>query len=295
MAYQENILNRYLVSRVKGVPTSDGAGVKLTRIIGSPQLNMLDPFLLLDRFESDQPQDYIAGFPEHPHRGFETVTYLLKGRMRHIDSEGHEGVVEPGGVQWMTAGKGILHSEMLEQDKGLLKGFQLWVNLPASAKMTEPAYQEFAPASTPIEHREDGTQVRVISGQTDQGTNGAINNDYVDPTYMDISLPAESNFIQTLPEVHNAFVYVIEGEIKIEGKSASAQVDESGSDYVLSKSLGVLSKGERLTIKSGPRGARFLLIAGQPLNEPVARGGPFVMNTRAEVIQAFNDFNRGEF
>ncbi len=287
--------NRYLLDRFKGVPSSDGAGVKLTRIIGSRQLNMLDPFLLLDCFESDQPQDYLAGFPEHPHRGFETVTYLLNGRMRHKDSAGHEGVVEPGGVQWMTAGKGILHSEMPEQDKGLLKGFQLWVNLPASLKMTEPAYQEFPPASTPLERREDGTQIRVISGQTDQGTKGAVNNDYVDPTYMDISLHAESNFFQTLPEVHNAFVYVIEGEIKIEGQSANAQVNERGSDYVLSNELGVLSKGKRLTIKSGPIGARFLLLAGQPLNEPVARAGPFVMNTRAEVFQAFDDFSRGTF
>lgn len=290
---QERTTHRYLVDRVKGVPTSDGAGVKLTRIIGSPQLNMFDPFLLLDCFESDQPQDYLAGFPEHPHRGFETVTYLLNGRMRHKDNAGHEGVVEPGGVQWMTAGKGILHSEMPEQEEGLLKGFQLWVNLPASAKMTEPLYQEFPPESTPLEHREDGTLIRVIAGKTDQGTVGAVRNDYVDPVYMDISLPANTNFMQALPETHNAFVYVIEGEI--ECKNACEQSGDNVSHYVQKNELGVLSKGGCLTVKGGLAGARFLLLAGLPLNEPVARGGPFVMNTRAEVLQAFKDFSQGTF
>ena len=157
-----------------GIPASDGDGVRLTRIIGSPQLNMLDPFLLLDTFESDQPQDYIGGFPSHPHRGFETVTYLLAGRMRHKDNAGNEGVIEPGGVQWMTAGRGIVHSEMPEQENGLLKGFQLWVNLPASHKMSEPGYQEFPPAGVPLERRQDGTRVRVISGRTSEGTEGPV-------------------------------------------------------------------------------------------------------------------------
>jgi redox-sensitive bicupin YhaK (pirin superfamily) len=283
------------LDRFKGVPTSDGAGVKLTRIIGSPQLSMLDPFLLLDCFESDQPQDYLAGFPEHPHRGFETVTYLLNGRMRHKDSAGHEGIVEPGGVQWMTAGKGILHSEMPEQTEGLLKGFQLWVNLPASAKMTEPAYQEFPPESTPLEYREDGTLIRVISGQTDQGTIGAVRNDYVDPTYMDISLPEGSSFLQSLPENHNAFVYVIEGELRIDGKIESYETGESGKHSVLAGELGILSKGRHLTITSGLGGTRFLLISGLPLNEPIVRAGPFVMNTRTEILQAFDDFSRNSF
>ena len=287
--------NRYLLDRFKGVPTSDGAGVKLTRIIGSPQLNILDPFLLLDCFESDQSEDYIAGFPEHPHRGFETVTYLLNGRMRHKDSAGHEGVVEPGGVQWMTAGKGILHSEMPEQEEGLLKGFQLWVNLPASAKMTKPAYQEFPPESTPLEHREDGSVIRVISGQTDRGIIGAVRNDYINPTYMDICLPADTSFLQTLPENHNAFVYVIEGELRIERKTQNKVSDEINGSCVLTGELGVLSKGQRLTITSGPTGVRFLLLAGLPLNEPVVRAGPFVMNTRTEILQAFEDFNHGKF
>lgn len=287
--------NRYLLGCFKGVPTSDGAGVKLTRIIGSPQLNMLDPFLLLDCFESDQAEDYIAGFPEHPHRGFETVTYLLNGRMRHKDSAGHEGVIEPGGVQWMTAGKGILHSEMPEQKEDLLKGFQLWVNLPASAKMTSPKYQEFPPESTPLEHQEDGSLIRVISGQTDRGTIGAVRNDYINPTYMDISLPADAGFLQALPENHNAFVYVIEGELEVDRKGQDNTSDEVSSSCVLTGELGVLSKGSRLSITSGSSGVRFLLLAGLPLNEPVVRAGPFVMNTRAEILQAFDDFSRGNF
>src|SRR5210317_415529 len=167
---------REVVTTTPGVPATDGDGVRMTRIIGSQELNMLDPFLLLDAFESDQPQDYIGGFPSHPHRGFETVTYLLAGRMRHKDSAGNEGVIEPGGVQWMTAGKGIIHSEMPEQEDGLLMGFQLWVNLPASAKMSTPAYQEFPPQGVPLEQRDNGTRIRVISGTTSEGTRGPIQN-----------------------------------------------------------------------------------------------------------------------
>jgi len=191
-----NSTSRELLTVTSGQATTDGDGVKMTRIIGSQELNMLDPFLLLDAFESDQPQDYIGGFPSHPHRGFETVTYLLAGRMRHKDSAGNEGVIEPGGVQWMTAGRGIVHSEMPEQENGLLMGFQLWVNLPARAKMSEPGYQEFPPSETPLEQREDGTEIRVISGVTSQGTAGVVNNDFVKPTYMDISLPAGNTFEQ---------------------------------------------------------------------------------------------------
>lgn len=181
--------NRELISVYKGMATSDGAGVKLTRIIGSPRLNMLDPFLLLDCFESDQAQDYIGGFPEHPHRGFETVTYLLNGRMRHKDNAGNEGVIEPGGVQWMTAGRGITHSEMPEQENGLLQGFQLWVNLPRAEKMTAPHYQEFNASAIAVEALADGGQVRVIAGKTDLGTTGPVVNNYVSPIYMDVTLP----------------------------------------------------------------------------------------------------------
>ncbi|MDP6969727.1 MAG: pirin family protein [Gammaproteobacteria bacterium] len=283
---------RSLLQQFSGVATADGDGVKLTRIIGSPQLNMLDPFLLLDCFESDAAQDYIGGFPTHPHRGFETVTYLLNGRMRHKDSAGHEGVIESGGVQWMTAARGILHSEMPEQEEGLMKGFQLWVNLPARAKMNDPAYQEYPPQSTPLEHRSDGTEIRVIAGQTNQGTLGPVVNEYTFPTYMDISLPANTEFQQTLPAQHNAFIYVIGGGVSALGEDTSV----TGHRHIISgKELGVLSKGEQVAVISGDRGGRFLLIAGRPLNEPVARGGPFVMNTREEVMQAFTDFNNGLF
>ncbi|MFT2098148.1 pirin family protein [Marinomonas sp. 2405UD66-6] len=280
--------NRSLVQHYPGIKAFDGAGVKLTRILGSPQIDMLDPFLLLDCFESDEPNDYLGGFPTHPHRGFETVTYLLNGRMKHKDSVGNEGVIEAGGVQWMTAGKGILHSEMPEQEEGLLKGFQLWVNLPASAKMIEPAYQEYSPETTPIERHENGTEIRVIAGETNQGTFGPVVNHYTSPTYMDIRLPAHADFEQKLPMDHNAFLYVIEGDVNLS--------DAQGDTRTLNtRQLGVLTKGDQVSLKSGNDGAQFLLIAGQPLNEPVARGGPFVMNTKAEILQAFNDFNRGDF
>jgi redox-sensitive bicupin YhaK (pirin superfamily) len=278
------ISTRELVMTTPGTAASDGDGVKLTRIIGSPQLNMLDPFLLLDCFESDEAQDYIGGFPTHPHRGFETVTYLLDGRMRHKDSKGNEGVIEPGGVQWMTAGKGILHSEMPEQTNGLLKGFQLWVNLPKAAKMIEPGYQEFEPSLMPVEHRADGIEIRVISGKTNQGTVGPVVNDYTKPTFMDIKLPAGVEFEQALPAGHNAFTYVIEGTLSVGEKAQK----------VSGKTLGVLGQGEQLSVSSDTT-VRFLLVAGQPLNEPVTRGGPFVMNTREEINQAFDDFRRGQF
>ena len=295
MTHSQTQTYRHLVRRLEGVVTSDGAGVKLTRIIGSKQLDMLDPFLLLDCFESDQPEDYIGGFPEHPHRGFETVTYLLQGRMRHKDSAGNEGVIKPGGVQWMTAGKGIVHSEMPEQQQGLLKGFQLWVNLPASAKMTEPVYQEFPAASTPVERQKDGAVVRVIAGQTEQGTTGPVCNTYTHPTYMDITLPAHCSFYQTLAPSHNAFVYVIDHSIQIEGSDKDNKQDGLTNEPVLANQLGILSQGAHLRVTSGAQGARFLLVAGKPLHEPVVRGGPFVMTTKQEVMQAFSDFHKGNF
>jgi len=277
-------MSRELLVTTAGVAATDGDGVKMTRIIGSHELNTLDPFLLLDSFESDQPDDYIGGFPSHPHRGFETVTYLLAGRMRHKDSAGNEGVIEPGGVQWMTAGKGIVHSEMPEQDNGLLMGFQLWVNLPASAKMSEPAYQEFAPASVPLEQRDNGTLVRVISGTTSKGTRGPIENNFVHPTYMDVTLPAGENFEQVVGTSDNAFIFVIEGELTVGHARQALRYRE----------LGILGEGDQITVTAGAA-ARFLLVAGQPLNEPIARGGPFVMNTKAEVMQAFTDYQSGQF
>ena len=285
--------NRTVIQQLPGMPTSDGAGVKLTRIIGTPHLDMLDPFLMLDCFESDDADDYVAGFPTHPHRGFETVTYLLNGRMRHKDNAGNEGVIEPGGVQWMTAGKGILHSEMPEQQEGLLKGFQLWVNLPAKAKMSEPGYQEFLPESTPLEQRDNGIEIRVIAGETNQGTVGPVINAHTYPTYMDVSLPANTTFDQTLVNEHNAFIYVIEGEVSVQDSTSSAQ--GKANNIVKAKNLAVLSKGDIVTVSSNINGARFLLIAGKPLNEPVARMGPFVMNTQTEIRQAVEDFHSGKF
>jgi len=266
----------------QGMRASDGDGVQLTRIIGTPYLDMLDPFLLLDAFGSDQPQDYIGGFPPHPHRGFETVTYMLAGKMRHKDSSGNEGVIETGGVQWMTAGKGIIHSEMPEQEDGLLAGFQLWVNLPAAHKMIAPKYQEKNDADIPVEKRDDGTSIKVIAGVTSKGTKGIIENDFVDPTYWDIHLASASQIEEAIRMNHNAFIYLIDGSI---------QVGES-KKQVAKGQLAILDKGDNVRV-SASEDSRFLLIAGQPLGEPVARGGPFVMNTRAEVNQAFLDYQAG--
>lgn len=275
---------RELTSITSGLPTTDGDGVKMTRLIGTPELNMLDPFLLLDAFESDQPQDYIGGFPSHPHRGFETVTYLLAGRMRHKDSAGHEGVIEAGGVQWMTAAKGIVHSEMPEQENGLLQGFQLWLNLPKSEKMNDPAYQEFSVNDIPVDRLENGSEIRVISGQTNQGTKGPVINNYVNPIYMDITLPAGQQFEQTLNSSDNAFIYVIEGLLSV-GELQKTMTN---------REMGILGNGDQVSV-TAKETSRFLLIAAQPLNEPVARGGPFVMNTKAEVLQAFEDFQNNRF
>ena len=275
---------RELVTTTPGMPATDGDGVKMTRIIGSQELNMLDPFLLLDAFESDQPQDYIGGFPSHPHRGFETVTYLLAGRMRHKDSAGNEGVIEPGGVQWMTAGKGIVHSEMPEQENGLLMGFQLWVNLPARAKMSEPGYQEFPPSETPLEVHGDGTKIRVIAGMSNHGTAGVVKNNYVNPTYLDVTLPAGRSFEQAVSAADNTFLFVIDGELDI---------GEQGTSLGR-RTLGVLGEGDKVKASTSS-GARFLLVSALPLNEPVARGGPFVMNKKEEIMQAFDDYKHNRF
>jgi len=276
---------RELNSMTPGVPATDGDGVKMTRVIGSQELNMLDPFLLLDAFESDQPQDYIGGFPSHPHRGFETVTYLLAGRMRHKDNAGNKGVIEPGGVQWMTAGKGIVHSEMPEQKNGLLMGFQLWVNLPARAKMSEPGYQEFPPSQTPLEVRSNGTEIRVIAGITTEGTVGVVKNQFVHPTYLDVSLPAGQSFEQSVNAADNTFLFVIEGDLDVGVQGASLG----------RRMLGILGDGEWVRVQASVKPARFLLVSAQPLNEPVARGGPFVMNTKDEIMQAFDDYKHNRF
>ncbi|MEM8642265.1 MAG: pirin family protein [Cyanobacteria bacterium P01_G01_bin.54] len=264
-----------------GIPAADGAGVRLTRFVGTAALPILDPFLLLDRMHSDQPQDYLAGFPNHPHRGFETVTYMLAGNMRHEDNKGHQGVIAPGGVQWMTAGRGIVHSEMPEQTDGLLWGFQLWLNLPAAQKMTAPKYQEFDASEIPEELR-DGVTVRVIAGQTHQGTLGPIQPAATEVLYWDLILDAGQTFREPLPTGHNAFLVVYAGQVRI------------GGEEISTGKLAVLGAGDRLELGS-ETGGRALLIAGKPLNEPVAHGGPFVMNTRAEVLQAQRDFLAGRF
>jgi redox-sensitive bicupin YhaK (pirin superfamily) len=276
------ISQRKVARVINGMPTSDGDGVELVRVIGQPALMELDPFLLLDAFRSDNPNDYIGGFPSHPHRGFETVTYLLNGRMRHKDNAGNEGVITPGGVQWMTAGKGIIHSEMPEQENGLLEGFQLWINLPASHKMREPAYQEHDANNIPIESRQ-GTSIRVITGNTSQGTQGPVSQPLTKPLYLDVTLNSDTEFRETLPKLHNAFIYVVKGSLALD------------EDRLTVDQLAVLGKGDQVNLRSEQQGVRFLLIAGKPLGEAIARSGPFVMNTQAELKQAFIDYQSGRF
>ena len=276
---------------VKGMPTSDGAGVKLRRVIGQPQLPDLDPFLMLDEFGTDRAEDYIAGFPEHPHRGFETVTYMLDGRMRHRDNHGNEGVLVPGSVQWMTAGRGLVHSEMPEQQEGRMRGFQLWLNLPAREKMTAPRYQEFGPERIPSATPAPGVTVKVIAGKVD-GTSGPIFQPATDPTYLDIALEPGAEFTQPLPVDYAAFLYVFEGSLQV---GASPE-----SSLLRTHELGVLGEGSEIRLKGVSAGvdgkvARAILVAGRPLHEPVAKYGPFVMNTREELQQAFEDFQRGRF
>ena len=255
----------------------------MTRMIGTADIDQIDPFLLLDVFQTENADDYIAGFPSHPHRGFETVTYMFAGQMRHKDNSGNEGVIEAGGLQWMTAGRGIIHSEMPEQKDGLMWGTQLWVNLPASDKMTAPAYQEFDAGRLPTESRGDDIQVIVIAGTTSQGTVGAVSNRPTAPIYLDVRLKGKAKFSEAIPSMHNAFIFVVEGSISIE----SSNVD--------SGNMAILGEGDAIEVSCSDTECRFLLIAGQAIDEPVARGGPFVMNTEAEVRQAFSDYQSGNF
>ena len=278
-----------VIRTVRGMPASDGAGVKLTRVIGTPQLPDLDPFLMLDEFGTDRPEDYLAGFPDHPHRGFETVTYMLDGRMRHRDNHGNEGVLVPGSVQWMTAGRGLVHSEMPEQLEGRMRGFQLWVNLPARDKMVEPRYQEFAPERIVVATPAPGVEVKVIAGRVDDaiGPVYAAGEAATAPIYLDITLAPDSAWSYDVPEGHNAFAYVYEGSIDA-GEGASVRPLQA-------QELGVLGGGSALAMRAGVQGARLILVAGRPLREPVARHGPFVMNTREELMQAFVDLQQGRF
>ncbi|MCE4556482.1 pirin family protein [Roseateles cellulosilyticus] len=268
---------------VAGQPTSDGAGVKLNRVLTHDLQRRLDPFLMLDHFGTDNPDDYIAGFPDHPHRGFETVTYMLAGRMRHRDSAGHEGLVSDGGVQWMTAGRGVIHSETPEQNEGRMAGFQLWLNLPSRDKMREPWYRDVASAEVP-EYKRDGVTVRVIAGAS-HGVAGAVQRDATQPLYLDVHLPPGARFEQPLPAGFNAFVYVYEGALKYD----SGCLQQSGRMAILANTAS--SDGVRLQAGDAP--ARALLIAGKPLGEPIAQYGPFVMNTEAELVQAVRDFQAG--
>jgi redox-sensitive bicupin YhaK (pirin superfamily) len=269
---------------VGGQFVMDGAGVKINRVLTQPLQRRLDPFLMLDAFGSDKAGDYIAGFPEHPHRGFETVTYMLTGNMRHRDSAGHEGSITNGGVQWMTAGRGVIHSEMPEQNEGLMEGFQLWLNLAARDKMSAPWYRDIPSEAVPRFTLDSGATVQVIAGSS-HGVDGAVQREVTEPLYLDIELPAGATFEQALPAGHNAFLYVFRGEVVVEGKA------------VPQARMAILDNAKTadgVRIKAA-QPSRLLLIAGQPLNEPIAQYGPFVMNTQAEVFQAVEDFRNGKF
>jgi redox-sensitive bicupin YhaK (pirin superfamily) len=272
---------------VNGIPTSDGAGVRLLRVLTHDLQLRLDPFLMMDYFHSDNPDDYIAGFPDHPHRGFETVTYMLNGRMRHRDNAGNEGLLTEGGVQWMTAGRGIVHSEIPEQEHGLMQGFQLWVNLPGKSKMTDPGYRDIPASEIPELTTDQGVHIKVIAGEV-SGVRGAVQKPDTEPLYLDLHIPAGGRFEHALPADFNAFLYVYEGEAHVGGRGQS----------VRTKQMAVLeTRAEKgvVSIEAGAESLRVLLIAGRPLHEPIAQWGPFVMNTREEVEQAVMDFRAGRF
>ena len=274
---------------VRGQATSDGDGVKLTRVLTQPLQKRLDPFLMLDAFGSDAASDYIGGFPSHPHRGFETVTIMLEGRMRHQDSVGNVGLLEPGSVQWMTAGRGIIHSEMPEQEEGRMAGFQLWVNLAAKDKMIAPAYRDVPPANVPALTLDSGVQLRVIAGSA-LGVTGAVTRPTTEPLVLDLTLPAGTAFDAAIPEGHNAFVYVFGGGVVDVGDDANASRVESERMAVLTNDA--QADGVRLR---AVQASRVLLVAGAPLNEPIAQHGPFVMNTTQQLHEAVADFQRGVF
>ncbi len=263
--------------------TSDGAGVKINRVIATRVLDYLDPFLLLDHFGSDNPSDYSAGFPLHPHRGIETVTYMLKGSVTHRDSMGNEGTIHSGDIQWMTAGGGLMHEEMPHASADGMAGFQLWVNLPAQLKMSKPRYQEVAAKNIPVVEKE-GAKILVIAGEV-EGVKGAVSEIYAEPSYLDVTLAAHRSFTHPLAPGHTAFAYLFAG---------NAMFDDSG-EVVASPMLIVFHDGDFVNIQADDEAARFILVSGKPLNEPVARYGPFVMNTRDEIEQAIRDLQNGTF
>ena len=275
--------SREIERQVIGHPTSDGAGVRLTRVLTQDLQRRLDPFLLLDVFRSDDPNEYIAGFPDHPHRGFETVTYMLAGRIRHRDSAGHAGVVSAGGVQWMTAARGVVHSEMPEQENGLMQGFQLWLNLPARDKMSAPTYRDIPAAEIPT-FTDEGVRVKVIAGEV-HGVAGAVSKPVTEPVILDIELPADRRWAASLPTGHNAFVYVHEGVVRVGDRAVPVAAGQMGILTTDPAADGVVLRAAEPS--------RVLLIAGAPLREPIVQYGPFVMNNRAEIRQAIDDAAAG--
>jgi len=273
---------RPIVKITRGMPASDGAGVKLTRLLGTPDLRVLDPFLMLDKFHSDNPDDYLAGFPPHPHRGFETVTYMVEGRMRHKDNKGHEGVIEPGGVQWMTAAGGIIHSEMPEQEDGLMSGFQLWVNLPRAEKMKPAAYQEYDAQTVAAETR-PGVTAKIVAGRTSTGVEGPVTGVTVEPFYAELIMEPGAVYEEPVSDAKTAFAAVHSGSVRSGGKTLSEAM------------LGVFGQGDLVRLTAGPDGARVILAAGKPIGEPIVWSGPFVMTTEGDVRQAMLDYQNGRF
>ena len=276
--------SRRIERLVTGRATSDGAGVKLTRVLTQPLQRRLDPFLMLDAFGTDNPDDYIGGFPDHPHRGFETITYMIAGRMRHRDSAGNEGLLRNGGMQWMTAGRGVVHSELPEQESGRMEGFQLWLNLPARDKMCAPWYRDFQAADIPAFTAAQGVTVRVLAGES-HGIHGAMRRETTEPLYLDLDMPANAAFAQSLPTAHNAFVYVYRGALRVAGTEIPVQRmaildNDAAAD-------GVLLEATEPT--------RALLVAGRPLGEPIVQHGPFVMTTQDEIVRAVQDYQAGRF
>ena len=275
---------RGVARTLAGLPATDGAGVRMTRVIATPQLDHFDPFLLLDEFRSDDPGDYIAGFPDHPHRGFETVTYMLAGAMRHGDNKGNSGLLGPGSVQWMTAGRGIIHSEMPQQEDGLMWGFQLWVNLPAHRKMTEPHYQDIPASDVPEARIGEQVTARIIAGEL-EGVAGPVTGIVTAPFYFDVRCEERADIEIPTPVGHNVFAYVYEGDVRI-GAGEGKPVGRG--------EIALLGPGASVAV-TADKAARFILVGGKPLNEPVARYGPFVMNTADEIRQAIMDFQAGRF
>ena len=276
-------LTRSVQRIIEPLPVMEGAGVHLKRSIATRTLDYLDPFLLWDHFGSDNPADYLAGFPMHPHRGIETVTYMLAGEAHHKDSLGNSGVIGPGDVQWMTSGSGIMHEEMPRPRDGKMGGFQLWVNMPAALKMSRPRYQDVPAARIPSVTRPDGSTIRVVAGTVD-GVSGPVTEIYADPVYLDVTIPSDREFVHPVPRGHTVFAYLFEGAASF-----------GGGYEVPALKLVVFEDGDQVQVRAGMRGARFMLASGKPLGEPVARYGPFVMNTRAEIMQALDDLRNGTF